>query len=322
MAMTMMALGEFRFALETAAYERLALSQSWRWPKLERITRDPALQFVGADTAEIALDGVIYPSFKGGLGQIERLRAMADEGRPLLLTDGLGRVWGKWAIEKIEDSRTHFTDDGQPRKIEFRLTLKAYGEDGPRVRWTPLDGASTKPAQIAAADAASIDLVGLEQAIGALPEIAPELPEEVIAAAGQASATILDRLGGAIGEIAQDLRQAALAIGSLPQRLPAAVDVAVRDLISEIEAFIPAPIPRPAEVLGWIETIQQAARAIAGHGEMIAAAGEIVRQRLIRAVADDPRLVPGRELVDAMAEAQREMRACAALARRVLEKWT
>lgn len=322
MAMTMMALGEFRFALETAAYERLVLSQSWRWPKHDRITRDPALQFVGLDTAEIALEGVIYPSFKGGLGQIERLRAMADEGRPLLLTDGLGRVWGKWAIERIEDARTHFTDDGQPRKIEFRLTLKAYGEDGQQVRWTPLAGASTKPAPMAAPRGSDADPAGLEPAIEALPAIAPELPEDVIAAAGETSASILDRLEAAIGAIAQDLRQAALAIGSLPQRLPAAVDVAVRDLVSEIDAFVPAPTPRPAEALGWLEAIPQAARAIAGHGEMIAAAGEIARQRLMRAAADDPRLEPARDLADAMTEAQREMRACAALGRRVLERWT
>jgi len=125
----MLALGEFRFEIATAAYQKLAHSQSWRWPEQARITREPALQFMGKNAAEIDLEGVIYPSFKGGLGQIEAMRTMADRGEPLSLVDGLGRVWDRWVITELSDTRTLFTDDGQPRKLEFRLKLKAYGED-------------------------------------------------------------------------------------------------------------------------------------------------------------------------------------------------
>ena len=125
----MLALGDFRFEIATAAYQKLAYSQSWRWPEQARITREPALQFMGKNAAEIDLDGVIYPSFKGGLGQIEAMRALADQGKPLSLVDGLGRVWGAWVITDLGDTRTLFTDDGQARRLEFRLKLKAYGED-------------------------------------------------------------------------------------------------------------------------------------------------------------------------------------------------
>ena len=125
----MLALGEFRFEIATAAYQKLAYSQSWRWPEQARITREPALQFMGKNAAEIDLEGVIYPSFQGGLSQIETLRTMADRGEPLSLVDGLGRVWDRWVITELSDTRTLFTDDGQPRKLEFRLKLKAYGED-------------------------------------------------------------------------------------------------------------------------------------------------------------------------------------------------
>lgn len=125
----MLALGEFRFEIATTAYQKLAYSQSWRWPEQARITREPALQFMGKNAAEIDLEGVIYPSFKGGLGQIETLRTMADRGEPLSLVDGLGRVWERWVITELSDTRTLFADDGQPRKLEFRVKLKAYGED-------------------------------------------------------------------------------------------------------------------------------------------------------------------------------------------------
>ena len=76
----MLGLGEFRFEIATAAYQKFSLNQSWRWPEQARINRDPALQFVGRNVGEIELDGVIYPGFKGGLGQIEAMRALADAG--------------------------------------------------------------------------------------------------------------------------------------------------------------------------------------------------------------------------------------------------
>ena len=125
----MLGLGEFRFEIATAAYQKLSLSQSWRWPEQARINRDPALQFVGRNAADIDLDGVIYPSFHGDLDHIEVIREMADEGKPQQLVDGIGRVWGAWVITDMGDTRTVFADNGQPRKIEFRLKLKAYGED-------------------------------------------------------------------------------------------------------------------------------------------------------------------------------------------------
>ena len=127
----MLGLGEFRFEVSTLAYQKFSLNQSWRWLEQARIHRDPALQFVGRNVGEIELDGVIYPSFKGGLGQCDAMRALADAGKPLQLVDGLGRIWGAWVITEIGDTRTVFADDGQARRIEFRIKLKAYGEDQP-----------------------------------------------------------------------------------------------------------------------------------------------------------------------------------------------
>ena len=127
----MLGLGEFRFEIATLAYQKFSLSQPWRWQEQARIHRDPALQFVGRNIGEIELDGVIYPSFKGGLAQVEAMRALADVGKPLQLVDGLGRIWGGWVITEISDTRTVFADDGQARRVEFRIKLKAYGEDQP-----------------------------------------------------------------------------------------------------------------------------------------------------------------------------------------------
>jgi hypothetical protein len=125
----MMALGLYRFALETSAYQQLQRTISYRWQAQDRINNDPAMQFVGLGTEQINLEGVIYPDFRGGLGQIEGMKDSADRGEPLLLVDGLGQIWGRWVILQIEETREVFLKNGVPRKISFRLSISRYGED-------------------------------------------------------------------------------------------------------------------------------------------------------------------------------------------------
>jgi len=125
----MLALGPFRFEVGQATYQSLAMSQSWRWSEQARLNREPALQFTGRDPAEIRLQGVQFPGFDAGLARVEEMRALADQGKPLQLVDGLGRVWGSWVIVEVGDTRSVLMDDGQPRRVSFEMKLKAYGED-------------------------------------------------------------------------------------------------------------------------------------------------------------------------------------------------
>jgi len=125
----MMSLGPFRFEVGHATYQTLVMTQSWRWPEQARIGREPALQFVGRDATDIKLRGVLFPQFDGGLREIEAMRELADQGKPVQLVDGLGRVWGAWVITEVGDTRSVLMDNGQPRRIEFEVKLKSYGED-------------------------------------------------------------------------------------------------------------------------------------------------------------------------------------------------
>lgn len=125
----MMALGAFRFGVNRANYQTFTRSAAWRWEKQDRLGRAPALQYLGPDAGEITLEGVIYPHFKGGLRQIELMRLVASAGQPLILVDGLGWVWERWVITGVEETKTLFMADGAPRKIEFSLSLMAYGSD-------------------------------------------------------------------------------------------------------------------------------------------------------------------------------------------------
>lgn len=127
---TMMALGIYRFALETAAYQELVRHTSYRWASQERIGRHPAMQFIGPGHDEIDLEGVIYPHFRGGLGQLDAMRVIAGFGSPHLLVSGTGRIFGSYVIESVEEIQTIFHSNGSPRKLEFALVLRSYGADG------------------------------------------------------------------------------------------------------------------------------------------------------------------------------------------------
>ena len=129
MSETMMALGSYRFSIDSAAYQELKHSQAYRWQAQERLQRRPAMQFLGAGEESIELSGVIYPHFKGGLEQLDTMRTEANKGQPLLLVDGLGFVWGQWVITQIDEGQSFLQGNGQPLKQSFQLKLVNYGAD-------------------------------------------------------------------------------------------------------------------------------------------------------------------------------------------------
>lgn len=125
----MLALGPYRFSINTSSYQTLRRSHNYRWPSVDRIGSKPALQHVGSDSGRVSLDGIIYPENTNDHSQVNRMRDSASIGEPHLLVDGSGYVWGKWVIEKIDEQQSYFFEDGRPRKIEFHLELTEYGED-------------------------------------------------------------------------------------------------------------------------------------------------------------------------------------------------
>ena len=129
MSMVMMALGVFRFGISGQAYQSLQRSAAFRWSKAERVGRAPAMHYVGPDAEEITIEGVIYPHFRGGLRQVDIMRLRAGTGIPMMMVDGLGWVWKQWVVIRVEETKSVFMADGAPKKIEFKITLQAYGRD-------------------------------------------------------------------------------------------------------------------------------------------------------------------------------------------------
>lgn len=128
----MMMLGSYRFCLKNAAYQNLKRQTDYKWVEIERIGTDPTLQFLGLGSESISLDGIIYPQFMGGLRQLNLMRSEAQKGKPLMLISGHGFAFGQWCILSVQETQTIFFKDGTPRKIEFSLSLKKYGDDKKR----------------------------------------------------------------------------------------------------------------------------------------------------------------------------------------------
>lgn len=120
----MMQLGSFQFSISTAAYQELRRRTEYRWASQDRFGRMPALQFTGAGADSIDLSGTIYTEYRGGLGQLNAMRAQASRGQPLLLVDGNGNLLGHWVIESVEEDQSVFAAAGRPRKQQFTLRLR------------------------------------------------------------------------------------------------------------------------------------------------------------------------------------------------------
>ncbi|WP_253276795.1 phage tail protein [Ruegeria sp. 6PALISEP08] len=88
----MMALGVFRFDMSNGAYQKMARSAGHRWTEVNRIGREAALQYLGQRAQQITIEGVIYVHFKGGLRQVELMRAQAALKMLLMMVDRLGGV--------------------------------------------------------------------------------------------------------------------------------------------------------------------------------------------------------------------------------------
>lgn len=80
----------------------------------------------------ISLDGIIYPQLFGGLRQLNLMRTSAMQGKPLMLISGYGFAFGQWCITSVQENQTIFFKDGTPRRIDFTINLKKYGDDKKR----------------------------------------------------------------------------------------------------------------------------------------------------------------------------------------------
>ncbi|QZA96209.1 phage tail protein [Pseudomonas mandelii] len=117
------------FNLDTAAFDELQRSTEFRWAAQERLSRRPAQQGVGMGDEKITLKGAIFPGRKAGLKQLDTLRALGAQLKPLSLTTGYGDVLGTWCLKSVDEEQSSLMQGGIPRKQGFTLEFVRYGDD-------------------------------------------------------------------------------------------------------------------------------------------------------------------------------------------------
>ncbi|TXE74238.1 phage tail protein [Serratia nevei] len=124
----MLTLGLFVFMLRTVPYQTMNRQMDYRWPENNRVGQRATSQFLGVDTETITLSGQLLPELTGGRLSLLTLQTMAEQGRAWPLIEGSGTIYGMFVIQKISQTSTHFFPDGQPRQINFDITLKRVDE--------------------------------------------------------------------------------------------------------------------------------------------------------------------------------------------------
>ena len=119
----------YYFNLDTAAFDSLRRSTEYRWASQERLTRRPAQQAVGMGDEKITLKGDIFPGYRGGLEQLNTLRSIGSQLKPVTLTTGYGVVLGTWCLKTIDEDQSALMQGGIPRKQAFTLEFVRYGDD-------------------------------------------------------------------------------------------------------------------------------------------------------------------------------------------------
>lgn len=136
MSTIMMALGPYRFAVDSFILDSIDRKLPARHADIELVGRAPGSQFIGPGAERIELPAVLYPAFLQGRGlsQLDGLRESANRGTPLMLAAGTGRTLGLFTVREVSDVRRHNLPNGYPQKVEIRIEL---------VRYTPVGGFST-----------------------------------------------------------------------------------------------------------------------------------------------------------------------------------
>lgn len=128
-APVLMMLGGFKFSLNTAVFTEVQRGTSWRWAGQERVGQLDALQFTGPGDDRITLPGIVYPDFRGGTRNLDDLRQLASQGRPLRLILASGEILGAWVIDHVEETQAFHKPDGSFRRQAFTVSLRKFGDD-------------------------------------------------------------------------------------------------------------------------------------------------------------------------------------------------
>ncbi len=125
-----LSLGQFVFSTDTLTFDELQRSRSWTFASNSIAQGRDQYQFTGVGEETISIPFLIYQEHGFGNRQsVDDLAEMADTGAGYVLIDGTGYIYGVFAIDSIDDTRSFLTINGVPRKVDGTLKLTRVDDD-------------------------------------------------------------------------------------------------------------------------------------------------------------------------------------------------
>jgi phage protein U len=131
MPRVMLALGEFNFSIDTAAYSALSREMEWRWAEQNRAGKQDLLQYTGKAGRTVTLEGEALSQMPTGdpMAALDELVSLSDKAEPQLLVSSTGDIMGWWVIKRYSDNANNFVPGGGARHKTFTLTIQHYADD-------------------------------------------------------------------------------------------------------------------------------------------------------------------------------------------------
>ncbi|MCL9798941.1 phage tail protein [Pseudomonas sp. AKS31] len=120
-----MALGSFIFGLSRQfAYHSLLRKSDGGWTEIQILTSKPKSSQTGQKTETLTITG--KSMYAVAMDRLDELRALQALRIPLPLIDGIGRNWGLWRINNVQETQTYIIDDGTAMVVDWVIELAEF----------------------------------------------------------------------------------------------------------------------------------------------------------------------------------------------------
>ncbi|MHC3826597.1 phage tail protein [Pseudomonas sp. G3-19] len=120
-----MALGSFIFGLSRDfAYSTLGRKSDGGWSDIQILTSKPKSSQTGQKPETLTITG--KSMYAVAMNRLDELRALQAQRIPLPLIDGIGRNWGLWRINNIQENQSQVIDDGTAMVVDWVIELAEF----------------------------------------------------------------------------------------------------------------------------------------------------------------------------------------------------
>ncbi|QHC94276.1 MULTISPECIES: phage tail protein [unclassified Pseudomonas] len=120
-----MALGSFIFGLSRQfAYHTLLRKSDGGWSEIQILTSKPKSSQTGQKSETLTITG--KSMYAVAMDRLDELRALQALRIPLPLIDGIGRNWGLWRINNVQETQSQIIDDGTAMVVDWVIELAEF----------------------------------------------------------------------------------------------------------------------------------------------------------------------------------------------------